>query len=284
MTARQPASMAEQQPIATYRKCCVWRRQTHRQWMKPLMSGGVIETRNDPILMPRSLSAHRTLDWVPDGRAGPDERDLNTVVQPSAGADVRRAPRFQKEPGFMTRNIDTGRLEGLPDLYPRIRKIDSVPLESIAFDNTIAGEWVHAYDSAWLDQEWDRLRLYLAPDVEFVSPDFSSGLIGRAAVMESWRAVMSRSKIHKYDVKDLNGYRSGPVGIITYRWQLDRTIGTKRYQTRGRDLLILRSTSELWQLVWRAQLEADVPSAAVPFDADRCDLDRVPASTSEPAR
>lgn len=128
--------------------------------------------------------------------------------------------------------------------------------ESVAFDDATADEWVRSYDSAWLAQDWDRLRLYLAPDVEFVAPDFHSALIGRAAVMENWRALMSRSRIHKYAVTELSAYRSGPVGIITHGWQLEQTLGDEQSVMTGRDLLVLRSVSSLWQLVWRVQMEA----------------------------
>jgi len=39
--------------------------------------------------------------------------------------------------------------------------------------------------------------------------------------------------------------------VITYRWQLDCTIGTRRTQTSGRDVLVLRAVGDAWQLVWR---------------------------------
>ncbi len=136
-----------------------------------------------------------------------------------------------------------------------IEEMAAAALEYTAFDDAIADEWVRGYDSAWLEQDWDRLRLYLAPEVELVSPDFCSALLGRAAVMESWRALMSRWQVHKYELADLNGYRSGPVAIVTYRWRLDRTFAGRRSEITGRDVLILRRASNSWQLVWRAQVE-----------------------------
>jgi hypothetical protein len=45
--------------------------------------------------------------------------------------------------------------------------------------------------------------------------------------------------VHEYNATDLKGYSSGSVGIITYRWQLDRTVDRERHSGSGRDILVL---------------------------------------------
>ena len=119
-----------------------------------------------------------------------------------------------------------------------------------------AAMWVQAYDAAWLGQNWELLETRLAVDVEFETKHFMTALIGRPAVIAQLRDAMKYTRIHEYNATDLKGHSSGPVGIITYRWQLDCTIGQERTETTGRDVLVLRAEIAQWQLVWRAQFRA----------------------------
>lgn len=123
-------------------------------------------------------------------------------------------------------------------------------------DDLSAARWVQAYDAAWLGKNWNSLATHLAPGVEFVVPGLADTLIGRPAVLESLRAALSRMVIHEYNATDLNGYDRGPVGIITYRWQLDCSIGQQRLQSAGRDVLVLSESDNRWLLTWRGQFSA----------------------------
>jgi len=138
------------------------------------------------------------------------------------------------------------------------RKSDSeVPGSDVAVLNDLtAAMWVQAYDAAWLEQNWELLESRLALDVEFVTKHFTNALVGRAAVIGNLRESMKHTEIHEYNATDLRGHSSGPVGIITYRWQLDCTIGKERTETTGRDVLVLSAEGDQWQLVWRAQFRA----------------------------
>lgn len=120
-------------------------------------------------------------------------------------------------------------------------------------DDLTAARWVRDYDAAWLEQDWDSLARQLAPSVEFVVPGLADVLIGREAVLEALRNAVCRMVIHEYNTTNITGYDRGPVGIVVYHWRLDCSVGSRRLQTTGRDVLLLSEAGGRWVLTWRGQ-------------------------------
>ena len=131
-----------------------------------------------------------------------------------------------------------------------------LPQSALVLDDLAAARWVQAYDSAWLGKDWAGLEERLAPDVIFVIPGAPEPLEGRVRVLESIRNGMSDVRMHEYNATDLQGYDCAGLGVITYRWQLDCTVGQGRSQSTGRDVLVLRASADRWLLAWRGQFRA----------------------------
>jgi hypothetical protein len=123
-------------------------------------------------------------------------------------------------------------------------------------DDLAAAVWVQTYDAAWLSKDWATLGKVFALDAAMMLPGFSTFVVGRAAIVDHLRAMLSGAQVHEYNATDLKGHSSGPVGVISYRWQLDWTVDRARSEISGRDMLVLRSAPEGWLLVWRAQIRA----------------------------
>lgn len=123
-------------------------------------------------------------------------------------------------------------------------------------DDLGAAVWVQAYDAAWLSKDWTELGKYFAHDTAMMLAGGSAAIVGRGAVLECLRAIFTDAQIHEYNATDLTGYSSGPVGVISYRWQLDWTVDRVRSETLGRDILALRSLPDGWRLVWRTQVRS----------------------------
>jgi Domain of unknown function (DUF4440) len=149
---------------------------------------------------------------------------------------------------------------GAGDLFERATTRTLKPYARAArpgdLDDLAAAVWVRAFDAAWLGRDWTTLEGRLAPDIALMSPAFMTDIVGRDAVLAHLRAMMCGVQIHEYNATDLKGHSSGPVGIITYRWQLDWTVDHKRRPVSGRDILVLRAVNGSWQLMWRVQLRA----------------------------
>lgn len=121
-------------------------------------------------------------------------------------------------------------------------------------DDLAAAVWVQAYDAAWLREDWAALEKRLAPDVAMMPAGSGTAISGRDSVLAHIRALMSGAHVHEYNATDLRGYTAGSIGVITYRWQLDWSTDHKHREASGRDILVLRRTSEGWQLVWRGEV------------------------------
>jgi len=102
------------------------------------------------------------------------------------------------------------------------------PLSSLVFDDLAAARWVQTYDAAWLGKDWKSLEGRLAPEVIFVIPTAPEPLVGRVRVLASIRDGMSDVRMHEYNATDLHGHDCAGMGVITYRWQLDCTVGQER--------------------------------------------------------
>lgn len=123
-------------------------------------------------------------------------------------------------------------------------------------DDLAAAIWVQAYDAAWLGQNWMALEKCFAPEVAMTLAGSANSVTGRGAVVAYIRKMMTGAVVHEYNATDLKGHASGATGVITYRWQLDWTVGSQRRATSGRDILVLRAVHDSWQLVWRAQVRS----------------------------
>jgi Domain of unknown function (DUF4440) len=139
----------------------------------------------------------------------------------------------------------------------------SLPHETdvLSLNDSTGAAWVQAYNVAWLGRRWSGLEKMLAPDITLMSTNFAQAIVGREAVLNYLRALMQRTYVHEYAVADLKGYTSGSVGIITYRWQLDRTVARERRSGAGRDILVLKSEASGWQLTWRGQTVRQRPGS-----------------------
>jgi ketosteroid isomerase-like protein len=143
-----------------------------------------------------------------------------------------------------------------PPLIPGTRDGRGGRALNAGFDDPVAAEWVHRYDAAWLGKDWGRVHASLCEDVQFLSPDFAGPLVGRTAVLDGMRTFLDRVQVHEYNATDLQSHHSGPVAVVTYRWQMHWTAGGAQRSSAGRDVLVLRRESGDWRLVWRAQLPA----------------------------
>ena len=137
-----------------------------------------------------------------------------------------------------------------------LRSASTHEVRRSGLDDFAAAVWVQAFDAAWLGKHWVTLERYLAPEVAVLLADFTTTVEGRAPVLNHFRAMMTEAQVHEYNATDLTGYASGDTGVICYRWQLDWTVDGKRRPSSGRDTLVLRSMTEGWQLVWRAQVRS----------------------------
>jgi hypothetical protein len=106
---------------------------------------------------------------------------------------------------------------------------------------------VAAINAAWIAGRFDELRDYFHPDVVLAQPGRAKRMVGRDALIESYRDFMRNATIHSFT--------PGAVqvdGVVsTMPWEMDYTFEGERYQERGWDLLVFGKHDARWVVVWR---------------------------------
>ena len=103
---------------------------------------------------------------------------------------------------------------------------------------------VAAINAAWLEGRFDDLLQYFHPDVVLAQPGLAKRVVGRGAMIESYRQM---GKIHSYTPGEIQV--DGTVS--TMPWEMDYTVEGRRYQERGWDLLVFGKRDGRWVVVWR---------------------------------
>jgi ketosteroid isomerase-like protein len=108
-------------------------------------------------------------------------------------------------------------------------------------------------DQCWLEQRFDELAAYLAPDVVFVAAG-GARRDGREAAVESYRAFMALSTIRRFDASGYDVTASGDAAVVEYGWDMAWESEGKAFDARGREVLVLSRGAEGWTVFWRMQL------------------------------
>ncbi len=110
---------------------------------------------------------------------------------------------------------------------------------------------VRAINDAWLAGRFDELRHYFHPDVVLAQPGFAQRMVGREALIDSYRDFTREAKINAFTPGEVHIDAAGDSAVITMPWEMDYEIGGQRYGERGWDLLVFGRREGRWVVVWR---------------------------------
>ena len=109
-------------------------------------------------------------------------------------------------------------------------------------------------DRCWLEQRFDELAAYLAPDIVFVAAGGAARLEGREAAVQSYRAFMERSRILRFEASGHEVTESGDAAVVEYGWDMAWESDGEEHAAQGREVLVLSRTGGRWCAIWRMQL------------------------------
>ena len=112
-------------------------------------------------------------------------------------------------------------------------------------------EIVRNINDAWLHGRFDELRDYFHPDVVLAQPGVAKRMVGRNALIDSYRQFATSATIHSFTTGDVQVDGGGDSAVTTMPWEMDYTIEGQRYQERGWDLLVFGKREGRWVVVWR---------------------------------
>lgn len=115
-------------------------------------------------------------------------------------------------------------------------------------------ELVERLNAAWPARRWDELLHVFHVDVVLVPAGSGSRVVGRDAVIESYRDFVDQAVLHGLEMgrAAIDVFGSTAVALCPYTvdYEFD---GVRRVES-GHDLLVLRGDGASWRVVWRAVL------------------------------
>ena len=108
---------------------------------------------------------------------------------------------------------------------------------------------------SWRNRRYDELRDCFHDSAVMTPPGLSGRVVGREAIVESYREFMDRSTLDSYVEAPPTLEVFENTAIVHYRWKMVWTSGGKQDRASGHDLFIFeRAESGRWKAVWRTML------------------------------
>jgi uncharacterized protein (TIGR02246 family) len=110
---------------------------------------------------------------------------------------------------------------------------------------------------AWLEGDTEDLRELLHPDVVFLNAQLEVLAEGREACLQSYEHFVSQAKLHRFDEEPATVQIVGGTAVASYHWSIAYSLADRRYEERGRDMLVCVRSGSKWQIIWRAQFSSN---------------------------
>jgi hypothetical protein len=109
---------------------------------------------------------------------------------------------------------------------------------------------------SWRNRRYDELRDCFHDSAVMVAPGFSGRVVGREAVVESYREFMDRSTLDNYSEDPATIEVFENTAIVNYRWEMVWTSGGKQDRGSGNDLFVFvrQPETDQWKAVWRTMV------------------------------
>ncbi len=136
-------------------------------------------------------------------------------------------------------------------------------------------EMVERLNRAWQTGQFAELDEVLDPEVVLVPPGSGTRVLGREAVVQSYREFTTQAVVHRFDPDPPEIDEFGGTAVANCPYTIEYEIGGRRWRGSGRDLLVCHRGEGGWRVVWRTMLpgpEEEVPGeGAGPQVAGRTD-------------
>jgi ketosteroid isomerase-like protein len=118
-------------------------------------------------------------------------------------------------------------------------------------------EVVARLNAAWPAGRTDELVDVLDPDVVVVPPLPAPRVVGRDAVIRSYRDFLSQAVLHRFhpEEPDIDVFGSTAVACCSYT--IDYEMEGRRWVGSGREVLVLHEGAAGWKVVGRTVLAGD---------------------------
>jgi ketosteroid isomerase-like protein len=121
---------------------------------------------------------------------------------------------------------------------------------------------VRAMNRSWTEHRWEDLVSFFAEDVVALPPGGGRRIIGREAMVESYRGFTGAAEVHAFELTGVDVDIFGGTAVATARFEIRYSIGAAMSVESGADVTVLARRPDGWVIVWRTQITPPPVSAA----------------------
>lgn len=118
-------------------------------------------------------------------------------------------------------------------------------------------EIMSVINQAWRTNNPFAMSPHLHPDIIMKFPGFSGEVIGRDALLESFKEFTTNARVLEYQESNEQIDVIGDCAVVTFQFEMLYERATYQERSKGRDLWIFHRISDSWVAVWRTMMELE---------------------------
>lgn len=113
---------------------------------------------------------------------------------------------------------------------------------------------VERLNDSWLNDKLENMDMFFHKQVVMLQPGTNKKVIGREALIDSYREFVESSEVSDFRTKDLAIDVFEDTAVVFYTFRIKYRVETTNYDEEGSEILILHRHNERWLIVWRMQM------------------------------
>lgn len=113
---------------------------------------------------------------------------------------------------------------------------------------------VRKLQNTWLENRVADLAAFFDENVVFFSPGRTERIVGKEAMIESYKQFLSASTVHNFQITNLHIDIFDTTAVAVLTFDVSYELQDKTYDEKGNDIMILNKRNSNWKIVWRTQI------------------------------
>ena len=126
-------------------------------------------------------------------------------------------------------------------------------------DRTVISQLIRDLNQTWLQGRFDDLHRYYAEDVVMIPPGFQRQIVGRDAMVDSYRQFAQQATVHQFQEEDIDVRLFESTAVVTLRFHIKYDYGGNVQEETCAEILVLLSRDNEWRIAWRTQIPTEPP-------------------------
>ena len=126
-------------------------------------------------------------------------------------------------------------------------------------DRAVISQLIRDLNQTWLQGRFDDLHCYYAEDVVMIPPGSRRQIVGRDAMVDSYRQFTQQATVHQFHEEEIDVRLFESTAIVTLRFHIKYDYGGNTQDETGAEILILLHRDNEWRIVWRTQIPTESP-------------------------